>query len=108
MAVIPVELAGRSYEVRVGSGLLADVAGAVRRRCCASTRVPVVTDANVARHWRETVDASLDRRGVRAALAGARARRRREELGACSSCWSTGCSPRKSSAATTCSRSAAG
>ena len=26
MAVIPVELGGRSYEVRVGSGLLADVA----------------------------------------------------------------------------------
>ena len=27
MAVIPVELAGRAYEVRVGGGLLADVAG---------------------------------------------------------------------------------
>jgi len=58
MAVIPVELAGRSYEVRVGSGLLADLAGQcgplLRKR-----RVPIVTDANVARHWQETVDASL-------------------------------------------------
>ncbi|MFT6608933.1 MAG: 3-dehydroquinate synthase, partial [Qipengyuania sp.] len=30
MAVIPVELAGREYEVRVGTGLLADVAGQAR------------------------------------------------------------------------------
>jgi len=58
MAVIPVELAGRSYEVRVGSGLLTDLAG----QCgplLRKTRVPVVTDANVARFWRDTVDASL-------------------------------------------------
>jgi len=58
MAVIPVELAGRPYEVRVGSGLLSDVAaqcGSLLRK----TRVPVVTDGNVARHWRDTVDASL-------------------------------------------------
>ena len=58
MAVIPVDLAGRSYEVRVGSGLLADVAGhcgpLLRKQ-----RVPVVTDANVAGHWRGAVDASL-------------------------------------------------
>lgn len=62
MAVIPVELAGRSYEVRVGSGLLADVAGQcgplLRKR-----HVPIVTDANVARHWREPVDASLTAAG---------------------------------------------
>jgi 3-dehydroquinate synthase len=58
MAVIPVELAGRSYEVRVGSGLLADVAkqcGTLLRKA----RVPIVTDSNVAEHWRETVEASL-------------------------------------------------
>ena len=58
MAVIPVELGGRSYEVRVGSGLLADVAnqcGPLLRK----SRVPVVTDGNVAHHWRDTVDASL-------------------------------------------------
>jgi 3-dehydroquinate synthase len=62
MAVIPVELAGRAYEVRVGSGLLEDVAG----HCgplLRKSRVPVVTDANVARHWRESVDASLGAAG---------------------------------------------
>ena len=52
MAVIPVELAGRSYEVRIGSGLLASAA----EHCAPLLRkrsVPVVTDENVARHWRE-------------------------------------------------------
>ena len=58
MSVTRVELAGRSYEVRVAGGLLADVAnqcGPLLRK----TRVPVVTDANVARYWRDTVDESL-------------------------------------------------
>jgi 3-dehydroquinate synthase len=58
MAVIPVELAGRSYEVRVGAGLLADLpaqCGALLRK----EHVPIVTDANVARHWREPVEAAL-------------------------------------------------
>jgi len=58
MAVIPVELAGRSYEVRVGSGLLDDLpahCGKLLRK----ERVPIVTDANVARHWREPVEAGL-------------------------------------------------
>lgn len=62
MAVIPVELAGRSYEVRVGSGLLANVAqecGALLRK----KRVPIVTDENVARHWRKAVDSSLKAAG---------------------------------------------
>ena len=58
MAVIPVELAGRSYEVRVGNSLLSDVAG----QCgplLRKARVPIVTDAHVAEHWRDTVDKSL-------------------------------------------------
>jgi 3-dehydroquinate synthase len=58
MAVIPVELAGRSYQVRVGSGLLADLpaqCGQLLRK----RRVPIVTDSNVARHWREPVEAAL-------------------------------------------------
>jgi 3-dehydroquinate synthase len=60
--VIPVELAGRAYEVRVGSGLLADLpaqCGKLLRK----PRVPIVTDANVAGHWRGTVEASLARAG---------------------------------------------
>ena len=62
MAVIPVELAGRSYEVRVGSGLLADLprqCGALLRK----QRVPVVTDSNVAKHWRSTLDQALHSHG---------------------------------------------
>ncbi|MCB2088201.1 MAG: 3-dehydroquinate synthase [Sphingomonadaceae bacterium] len=58
MAVIPVALAGRSYEVRIGSGLLADVASE-----CApflrKQRVPIVTDRNVEAKWRAVVEASL-------------------------------------------------
>ena len=58
MAVIPVDLAGRSYEVRVGSGLLADLpaqCGPLLRK----RRVPIVTDANVAGFWRDAVDGAL-------------------------------------------------
>ena len=58
MSVTRVELAGRAYEVRVGGGLLADVAG----QCGALLRktvVPIVTDANVAQHWRDVVEGSL-------------------------------------------------
>ena len=62
MAVIRVELAGRSYEVRVGGGLLADLpaqCGTLLRK----RRVPIVTDANVAANWRETVQQSLESAG---------------------------------------------
>ena len=63
MAVIPVELAGRSYEVRVGSGLLAELVaqcGPLLRK----KTVPVITDANVAQHWKPTVDAALTAGGL--------------------------------------------
>ena len=58
MAVIPVALAGRSYEVRVGSGLLRDLAaqcGPLLRK----TRVPIVTDHNVHRLWGGAVEEAL-------------------------------------------------
>ena len=58
MAVIPVELAGRSYEVRVGGGLLADLP-AQCGRLLRKARVPIVTDASVAGHWRAIVDGAL-------------------------------------------------
>lgn len=44
MAVIPVELLGRSYEVHVGSGLLSDFVALAGDRL-RGTRVPVVADA---------------------------------------------------------------
>ena len=62
MAVIPVALAGRSYDVRVGTGLLPDLAaqcGTLLRK----TRVPVVTDANVHARWGETVARALEDAG---------------------------------------------
>jgi 3-dehydroquinate synthase len=58
MSVTRVELAGRAYEVRVGGGLLADVAahcGPLLRKKV----VPVITDANVAAAWQDTVAQSL-------------------------------------------------
>lgn len=65
MAVIPVALAGRSYEVRVEAGLLTDVAAHcapfLRKR-----RVPIITDENVAQHWQAPVAASLAGAGYEA------------------------------------------
>ena len=65
MAVIPVDLAGRSYKVRVDGGLLADLpaqCGELLRK----KRVPIITDSNVAAKWRETVGASLSAGGFEA------------------------------------------
>lgn len=58
MAVISVALAGRPYDVRVGSGLLSKLAD----HCAPwlrKKRVPIITDAHVERHWRAAVDGSL-------------------------------------------------
>ncbi len=58
MAVIPVALAGREYDVRVEPGLLRNVA----QHCAPflrKTAVPIITDENVARYWRAPVSASL-------------------------------------------------
>jgi len=62
MPVIPVDLAGRSYEVRVGSALLADLpkqCGALLRK----RRVPIVSDENVAASWRSILQQSLESEG---------------------------------------------
>ena len=63
MALVPVELGGRSYEVRIAKGLLRDAA----RHCTPLLRkktVQIVTDENVARAWREPVAASFAARGI--------------------------------------------
>lgn len=62
MAVIPVDLAGRSYAVHVGSGLLArlpELAGPLLRK----PAVPVVADATARRHWGATLDEALQASG---------------------------------------------
>ena len=58
MAVIPVALAGRSYEVRVARGLLARV-GEEAAPFLRKQRVPIVGDSNARAAWGEAVDASL-------------------------------------------------
>ncbi|MBX7480970.1 3-dehydroquinate synthase [Qipengyuania qiaonensis] len=63
MALIPVQLAGRSYEVRVGTGLLYDLAVEAKpflrkRYAC------IVADANARRSWGETVGRSLEAAGI--------------------------------------------
>ncbi len=58
MAVIPVNIAGRPYEVRVGRGLLADLP----EHCGARLRkksVPIVTDVKVHAAWGAVVEQGL-------------------------------------------------
>lgn len=65
MAGVRIELAGRSYDVRIGGGLLRDLAaqsGALLRK----TRVPIVTDTNVHALWAETVETALAAAGKEA------------------------------------------
>lgn len=62
MAVIPVDIAGRPYEVRVGTGLL----GELVRECRGRLRkrdVAIVTDANVHAAWGAVVDGQLRENG---------------------------------------------
>jgi 3-dehydroquinate synthase len=63
MAVIPVELAGREYEVRVGTGLLYDVASEARA-FLRKRYVCIVADANARKSWGETVARSLETAGI--------------------------------------------
>ena len=62
MAVVPVAIAGRPYEVRIGAGLLAELvpqcSGRLRKR-----RVPIVTDANVHAAWGAVVEHALHQGG---------------------------------------------
>ena len=62
MAVIPVDIAGRPYDVHVGTGLLANLAehcrGVLRKRT-----VPIVTDSNVHALWSDVVENALRSEG---------------------------------------------
>ena len=63
MAVIPVNIAGAPYDVRIEAGLLA-AAGKHCRPFIRGGKVAVVTDARVAAAWRETVAGSLAAEGI--------------------------------------------
>jgi 3-dehydroquinate synthase len=58
MAVIPVDVAGRPYEVRVGAGLLAELIENCRGRL-RKPGVAIVTDANVHKAWGQIVQTAL-------------------------------------------------
>ena len=66
MAVIPVDIAGAPYEVRIGTGLLAGLveqcSGRLRKR-----RVPVVTDGQVHKAWGAVIENALHQGGHEAA-----------------------------------------
>lgn len=62
MAVIPVDIAGRPYEVRVGAGLLAELVENCRGRL-RKPGVAVVTDATVHAAWGPVVQAALHEAG---------------------------------------------
>lgn len=64
MAVIPVDIAGAPYEVRIEAGLLAR-AGQHCRPFIRKDRVAIVTDANVAASWQGIVGASFEAVGIR-------------------------------------------
>jgi 3-dehydroquinate synthase len=62
MAVIPVDVAGRPYEVRVGAGLLAELGDHCRGRL-RKRPVPIVTDRNVHAAWGGVVEGALHASG---------------------------------------------
>lgn len=66
MAVIPVDIAGAPYDVRIEAGLLAS-AGRHCRPFIRGDRVAVVTDEQVAAAWRAAVEASLAAEGIASA-----------------------------------------
>jgi len=58
MAVIPVDIAGRPYEVRIGTGLIADFPAQCGERL-RKRAVPVVTDEHVHAAWGPAVEQAL-------------------------------------------------
>jgi 3-dehydroquinate synthase len=61
-SAIPVDLGGRSYEVRIGSGLLGDIADQAEGFVAPYQRlgtVPVIADVNARAHHGESLSASL-------------------------------------------------
>jgi len=65
MIRVPVDIAGRPYEVRIASGLLAELGeqcGALLRQA----QVPIITDANVHAAWGGAAEAGLAAVGKRA------------------------------------------
>jgi 3-dehydroquinate synthase len=61
--IVPVELAGRSYDIVIGRGILAE-AGERIRKICPGGRVAIVTDSHVAKHHLPQLEAMLAAAGI--------------------------------------------
>jgi 3-dehydroquinate synthase len=64
---VPVDLAGRSYDIVIGPGLV-DRVGELARKLLAAPKVIVITDDTVAPHYGSRVFASFEKAGVEAAI----------------------------------------
>ena len=62
---IRVELAGRSYDIAIGPGLI-DQAGALSRPLLAAPKVTIVSDETVAPLYGARLAASFDKAGIKA------------------------------------------
>jgi 3-dehydroquinate synthase len=78
---IRVDLAGRSYDIAIGPGLI-DQAGALCKPLLAAPRVTIVSDATVAPLYGARLAASFDRAGVKAASVTVPAGESSKEFGA--------------------------
>lgn len=78
---IGVDLAGRSYDIAIGPGLI-DQAGALSRPLLAAPRVTIVSDATVAPLYGARLAASFDKAGVKAASVTVPAGESSKEFGA--------------------------
>jgi 3-dehydroquinate synthase len=63
LRAVKVKLGGRSYEIRIGNGIL-DAVGETVRECCEPSRAFVVTDTNVQPLYAERLQNSLDDAGI--------------------------------------------
>ena len=64
LITVPVELAARRYEIRIGSDLITKF-GAELNRIAPGAACTIVTDRNVAKHWLPQLDTALATAGIR-------------------------------------------
>ncbi|HLM16151.1 MAG TPA: 3-dehydroquinate synthase [Reyranella sp.] len=81
MRTIRVELAGRSYDIAIGPGLI-DQAGALSRPLLAAPKVTIVSDETVAPLYGARLAASFDKAGIKASTVTVPAGENSKEFGA--------------------------
>jgi 3-dehydroquinate synthase len=81
MRTIRVELAGRSYDIAIGPGLI-DQAGALSRPLLAAPKVTIVSDETVAPLYGTRLAASFDKAGIKASTVTVPAGENSKEFGA--------------------------